>query len=63
MVGSSGSWLLGCFVLFWSAYGIPQKLESGDKVELIDGVEFIHNTETPIFPDKTVTFVEVLSLS
>ncbi len=32
------------------------------RVEIIDGVEYIHNTETPMYPDKTVTFVEDLSI-
>lgn len=50
------------FVLFWSAYNKSQKPESNASVEVIDGVEYIHNTETPLHPDKTVTFVEELSL-
>lgn len=32
------------------------------RVEIIDGIEYIHNTETPMYPDKTVTFVEDLSI-
>lgn len=48
-------------VLAWSACTKSQK--SNASVEVIDGVEFIHNTETPMYPDKTVSFVEDLSLS
>jgi len=48
-------------VLVWSAYCKSQK--SNASVEVIDGVEYIHNTETPMYPDKTVSFVEDLSLS
>ncbi len=48
-------------VLVWSAYCKSQK--SNASVEVIDGVEFIHNTETPMYPNKTVSFVEDLSLS
>jgi len=48
-------------VLAWSACTKSQK--SNASVEVIDGVEFIHNTETPMYLDKTVTFVEDLSIS
>ena len=51
------------FLLFWTAYSISQKPESDAKVEVIDGVEFVHNSGTPMYPDKTVTFVEDLSIS
>jgi len=50
------------FVVFWSACNKSQKPESDATVEVIDGIECIHNTETPLYPDKTVTFVEELSL-
>jgi len=50
------------FVVFWSAGNKSQKPESKAIVEVIDGVECIHNTETPLHPDKTVTFVEDLSI-
>lgn len=40
-----------------------QKPESNARIEIIDSVECIHNTETPLYPDKTVTFVEDLSIS
>jgi hypothetical protein len=50
------------FVIFWSAGNKGQKQESNATVEVIDGIECIHNTETPLYPDKTVTFVEELSI-
>jgi hypothetical protein len=50
-------------VLFWSTCHKGQKSESNVRVEFIDGVECIHNTGTPLHPDKTVTFVEDLSIS
>ena len=50
------------FVVFWSAGNKSQKPESKAIVEVIDGIEYIHNTETPLFPEKTVTFVEELSI-
>lgn len=53
--------LLLLFVIFLSAYSQSQKSKA--RVEVVDGVEFIHNTETPLFPDKTVSFVEDLSIS
>jgi hypothetical protein len=51
------------FVLFWPAYNKGQKSKSNARVEFIDGVECIHNTGTPLHPDKTVTFVEDLTIS
>jgi hypothetical protein len=50
-------------VLFWPACNKGQKSKSNASVEFIDGVECIHNTGTPLHPDKTVTFVEDLSIS
>jgi len=50
-------------VLFWSAYNQSQKPKSNASVEVIDGVECIHNTEIPLYPNKTVTFEEDLSIS
>ena len=48
-------------VLFCTGYTRSQK--SNVKVEMIDGIEYVHNTETPLHPDKTVSFVEDLSIS
>jgi hypothetical protein len=50
-------------VLFWPAFIRSQKSASKASVEIINGVECIHNTGTPLHPDKTVTFVEDLSIS
>jgi hypothetical protein len=50
-------------VLFWPACNKGRKPESNARVKFIDGVECIHNTGTPLHPDKTVTFVEDLSIS
>lgn len=47
------------FVLFWATCKKPVDKA---RVEIIDGIEYIHNTETPMYPDKTVTFVEDLSI-
>lgn len=52
-----------CFILFCSAFSISQKPESDARVEVIDGIEFIHNSGTPMYTDKTVTFEEDLSIS
>jgi len=49
------------FSLVLAAYSKSQKSKAS--VEVIDGVEFVHNTETPLYPDKTVTFIEDLSIS
>jgi len=54
--------MLILLVVSWSAGNRIQKSDSNAIVEVIDGVEYIHNTETPIYPDKTVTFVEDLSI-
>jgi hypothetical protein len=50
-------------VLFGPAFIMGQKSTSKARVEIIDGVECIHNPETPIHPEKTVTFVEDLSIN
>ena len=54
--------MLVSFVVFWSAGNKSQKQESNATVEVIDGIECIHNTEIPLYPGKTVTFVEELSI-
>jgi len=54
-----------CILLFFilTIATEQQKPESNARIEIIDGVECIHNTEIPLYPDKTVTFVEDLSIS
>ncbi|MGB2908703.1 MAG: 6-bladed beta-propeller [Candidatus Aminicenantaceae bacterium] len=49
-------------VMFWTSGRSNHGQTTGATVEVIDGIELIHNTETPLYPDKTVTFVEELSL-
>jgi hypothetical protein len=56
------SFALTFLVLLGPAYNKTQKSKSNARVEFIDGVECIHNPETPLHPDKTVTFVEDLSI-
>ena len=53
--------ILSIFVLFL-VFACSKKPESKATVEIIDGVEHVHNTETPLHPDKSVTFEEELSV-
>jgi len=46
--------------LIWSA--CSKKPESVARVEIIDGIEYVHNTKVPLHPNKTVTFEEYLSI-
>jgi len=54
------------FIFALSVLLIPvscsRKPESAARVEIIDGIEYIHNTGTPLHPDKSVTFEEELSI-
>jgi len=50
------------FIFIWSACSKSRNPESNAVVKVIDGIEYVHNTETPLHPDKTVTFVEDLSI-
>lgn len=54
------------FIFTLSALLIPvacsEKMESAASVEVIDGVEHVHNTGTPLYPDRSVTFEEDLSI-
>jgi len=47
-------------VLPWPA--CKKSPESTAKIEVIDGIEYIHNTKTPLHPDRTVAFEEELSI-
>lgn len=53
-----------CFIvaaiMLW--FSCSKKGEEGASVEIIDGIEFVHNTDTPMFPDRTVVFEEELSI-
>lgn len=44
------------------SFACSKKPESEARVEIIDGVEHVHNTGTPLHPDKSVTFEEELSI-
>jgi hypothetical protein len=51
-------WMLGlcCF------FACTKKTENAASVEIIDGVEYVHNIETPLFPHRTVAFEEELAI-
>jgi hypothetical protein len=53
--------ILSIFVLVL-IFACSKKPESEATVEIIDGVEHVHNTGTPLYPDKSVTFTEELSI-
>ncbi|MFH1515665.1 MAG: 6-bladed beta-propeller [bacterium] len=44
------------------SYSNNQKSGSTSIVETIDGVEYVHNTDTPLHPNKNVNFIEELSI-
>jgi hypothetical protein len=54
------------FIFVLSILLIPvscgKKPETAARVEVIDGVEHVHNTGTSLHPDRSVTFVEELSV-
>jgi hypothetical protein len=54
--------MLVLLVLFCPAFSRGQKSPSKARVEIINGVECIHNLGTPLHPDIKVTFVEDLSI-
>jgi len=49
------------FVLFF-VFSCSKKPESEATVEIIDGIKHVHNTGTPLHPDRSVTFEEELSI-
>jgi hypothetical protein len=49
-------------VMSWAMADNSQKSGSNAEVEIINGIEYIHNSETPLYPDRTVAFVEDLSI-
>ena len=59
----TSSLIFAFLVLFGPAFIMGQKSTSKARVEIVDGVECIHNPGTPLHPEKTVTFVEDLSIS
>jgi hypothetical protein len=54
--------LLYSILVLFLVFACGKKQGSEATVEIIDGVEYIHNTGTPLYPDKSVTFVEELSV-
>lgn len=40
-----------------------KKPEPAYSIETIGGIEFVHNSETPLYPEKSVEFVEDLTIS
>ncbi len=53
--------VISIFVLFL-VFACGKKPESEARVEIIDGVEHVHNTGIPLYPDKSVIFEEELSI-
>jgi len=53
-------YLLLIFILFFSACKDKPGVEA--RKEIIDGIEFIFNTETPLYPKRTLSFEEELAL-
>jgi hypothetical protein len=53
-------WILIVVILLW--FSCSQKKEEGASVEVIDGIEHVHNSKTPLFPNRTVVFEEELSI-
>jgi len=43
-------------------FACSRRAEKGARVEVIDGGEYVHNTETPRYPGRTVVFEEDLSI-
>ncbi len=48
--------------LFFSL-SCSKKSDQAYSIETIDGIEFVHNPETPLYPEKTVEFVEDLTIT
>jgi len=53
-----GIFLAGVLIPF----ACSKKPESAASVEVIDGIEHVHNTGTPLYPERSVTFEEELSI-
>lgn len=48
-----------CVILFMACSQSPKK---GPWVEVVDGIECVHNPETPLYPRRTVVFEEELTI-
>jgi len=49
-------------LLFLIPFACSKKTESEASVEVVDGIEYVHNTRIPLHPEKSVTFEEELSI-
>lgn len=49
-------------IWFGMLFDSGQKSINKPKIELVNGVECIHNPETPLFPERTIIFKEELSI-
>jgi hypothetical protein len=56
--------ILFCFftatILLW--FSCSKKTEGEATLEVIEGIEYVHNMETPMYPERTVFFEEELSI-
>ena len=50
-------------VTFFFSLTCIKKPERAYSIETIEGIEFVHNSGTPLYPEKTVEFVEDLTIS
>lgn len=55
-----GVTLLGLFLAVCST-GCKKKAAEAPRIETIDGINYIHNPETPLHPDRTVIFEDELT--
>ena len=53
---------ISSLMVFMILSACSKKPESSARVEIIDGIKCIHNTEIPLHPNKTVFFEEELSI-
>ena len=49
-------------IVFMILSACSKKPESAARVEIIDGIKYVHNTEIPLHPNKKVSFEEDLSI-
>jgi WD40 repeat protein len=49
-------------IVFMILSACSEKPENATRVEIIDGIKYIHNTEMPLHPNKSVAFEEDLSI-
>jgi len=44
------------------AFNVGQKAFSKPKIEIVSGIEYIHNSDKPLYPDRKMAFIEDLSI-